>query len=145
MTRPDVHELLARSGLAEHARRQRPLAARCMPYVLERMDQMRRVGYATAKFSPAMVNPPSTYVQGRVYGCFFEDTFGIAARDAIGVDQTTLESDYPHQDPAWPHTNDDLSRVVVADIPAAEIYKFTRGNALQMLNVEPELPTSHAN
>ena len=69
-----------------------------MPYVMERMDRIWRMGNSIAQIDPAFVNEPSSYLEGRVFGCFFEDSYGIANRNAIGVNQITFESDYPHQD-----------------------------------------------
>jgi predicted TIM-barrel fold metal-dependent hydrolase len=107
-----------------------------MPYVLERMDRIWRMGNAIANIDPVFTNPPSSYVAGRVYGCFFEDTFGVEARHAIGIDQITFEADYPHQDSTWPHTYDYLTKVLQG-IPDDEAYKITRGNAIRMLGLDP--------
>jgi hypothetical protein len=108
-----------------------------MPYVLERMDRIWRVGNAIANVDPVFTNPPSSYIAGRVYGCFFEDTFGVAARHAIGIDQITFEADYPHQDSTWPYTYDYLTSVLDG-IPDDEAYKIARGNAIRMLDLDPE-------
>jgi predicted TIM-barrel fold metal-dependent hydrolase len=108
-----------------------------MPYVLERMDRIWRMGNAIARIDPIFVNPPSSYLAGRVYGCFFEDDFGVGVRDAIGVDQITFESDFPHQDSTWPHTHEYLSQAL-AGLPAEDAYKITRGNAIRMLGLEPD-------
>jgi len=70
--------------------------------------------------------PPSTYYWGRVYGCFFDDAAGLASIDAIGTDQVTFETDYPHADGTWPHSksvaeklfagqSDELVRKIVRD------------------------------
>jgi hypothetical protein len=74
-----------------------------------------------------------------VYCCFFADDFGLAARDTIGIDRITFESDFPHQDSSWPHTNEYFEAVTkgLADL---EIYKIARGNALRMLDLEETLP-----
>ena len=109
-----------------------------MPYALERMDRIWRQGNATAGIDPAIVREPSSYMAGRVFGCFFEDTFGLQVRDAVGVDQITFEADYPHQDSIWPHTHDYLASAV-AGIPEDDAYKIARGNAIRMLQLEPEL------
>jgi predicted TIM-barrel fold metal-dependent hydrolase len=109
-----------------------------MPYVLERMDRIWRVGNAVARIDPVFEHEPSSYMAGRVYGCFFEDSFGVDVREAIGVDQITFESDYPHQDSTWPHTYEYLSRVL-ADVSEDEAYKIARGNAIRMLELEPDL------
>jgi predicted TIM-barrel fold metal-dependent hydrolase len=112
-----------------------------MPYALERMDRIWRQGNALAGVDRSVfVNPPSTYMPGRVFACFFEDTFGLEVRDAIGVDQITFESDYPHQDTTWPHTYEYLTEVT-AGMPAADIHKIARGNAITLFGLEPELPT----
>jgi hypothetical protein len=108
-----------------------------MPYVLERMDRIWRVGNAVSKIDPVFVKEPSSYVAGRVYGCFFEDTFGVESRYTVGIDQITFEADYPHQDSTWPHTYEYLSSVL-ADVPDEDAYKIARGNAITMLNLDPE-------
>ena len=110
-----------------------------MPYAIERMDRIWRTGNAIAKIDEVFVDPPSAQMAGRVFGCFFEDDFGIEVRDAVGIDQITFESDYPHQDSTWPHTYEYLSKAL-AGLPADEAYKITRGNAIRMLGLEPELP-----
>ena len=52
-----------------------------MPYALERMDRIWRMGNAIAKIDEIFVEPPSHQMAGRVFGCFFEDDFGIEVRD----------------------------------------------------------------
>jgi predicted TIM-barrel fold metal-dependent hydrolase len=112
-----------------------------MPYLLERADRIWRMGNAVARIDPAFVQAPSTYLAGRVYGCFFEDSFGLDSRHAVGVDHITFESDFPHQDSSWPGTHDYLSRVV-ADLPPEDVYKIARGNAIRMLELDPD-PSPH--
>jgi predicted TIM-barrel fold metal-dependent hydrolase len=112
-----------------------------MPYVLERMDRIHRMGNEIAHIPSEIVDPPSSYLKGRVYGCFFEDSFGLGVRDVIGVDQITFESDFPHQDSSWPHTAEYL-QAATAGMPADDIYKIARGNAIQMLQLDPELATA---
>jgi hypothetical protein len=96
------------------------------------------MGNEISHIDPAFVQPPSSYMAGRVFGCFFEDDYGIANRDAIGIDQITFESDYPHQDSNWPDTHEYLTKVL-AGLSDDEIYKIVRGNAIRMLDLEPEL------
>jgi predicted TIM-barrel fold metal-dependent hydrolase len=108
-----------------------------MPYVLERIDRSWRVGNAIARIDPIFKEAPSSYISGRVFGCFFEDTFGVESRHAIGVDQITFEADYPHQDSTWPHTYEYLTEVLDG-VPEDEAHKITRGNAIRMLGLDPE-------
>jgi hypothetical protein len=109
-----------------------------IPYVLERMDRIWRIGNATANIDKSIVQEPSSYMPGRVYGCFFEDTFGVESRNAIGIDQITFEADYPHQDSTYPYTYEYLS-TVLADVPEEDAYKIARGNAITLLDLDPEL------
>lgn len=114
-----------------------------MPFMLERVDNLFAKGSATAAVHPAITQPPSSYLPGRVYGCFFEDDFGIASRHAVGVDQITFETDYPHQDTTWPHTLAYAQRAL-AGLPQDEVWKIVRGNAMTMLGLPPSLPVDAA-
>jgi predicted TIM-barrel fold metal-dependent hydrolase len=114
-----------------------------MPYILERIDRIWRMDNAIAHVDPVFENAPSSYMSGRVFACFFEDDFGLKARDAIGIDQITFESDYPHQDSNWPDTYDEFCRAV-AGLPGEDVYKIARGNAIRMLELEPDLGGMHA-
>ena len=114
-----------------------------MPYALERMDRIWRVGNATARIDPSMTREPSSYMAGRVFGCFFEDTFGVEVRDRVGVDQITFEVDYPHQDSTWPHTYEYITQALNG-IPPEEAHKIVRGNAIGLFGLEPELTPATA-
>lgn len=109
-----------------------------MPFMFERVDNIFTKGSGTAMLDPLITKPPSHYVPGRVYGCFFEDDFGIEARHAIGIDQITFETDYPHQDTTWPDTVAYAQRAM-AGLSRQEIWKICRGNALAMLDLPPSL------
>ncbi len=110
-----------------------------MPYLFERADRVWRMGNAASGLPPEITEPPSSYVAGRVFGCFFEDDFGLASRHAIGVDQITFESDYPHQDTTWPNTRA-YAEHAMKDLPSEDIDKIVRTNAIRMLELPPSLP-----
>jgi len=76
-------------------------------------------------------------VQGRVFGCFFDDDFGLEVIEHIGVDQVTFECDYPHQDSTWPETRQYAERAL-AHFSDEDVYKIVRGNALRMLDLTEE-------
>ena len=113
-----------------------------MPSVLERIDSIWRKGNAVTRIDPSFMREPSSYLAGRVFGCFFEDAFGITARDAVGVDHITFECDFPHQDSSWPHSYDEVARAV-SGIPAEDAYKIVRGNAIRMLELDPDPPVTY--
>jgi predicted TIM-barrel fold metal-dependent hydrolase len=105
-----------------------------MPFILERLDKVFAHS-AYAGLDPSITEPPSTYVPGRVYGCFFDDDTGIANRDAIGITQMVFEVDYPHQDTTWPHTNK-LVEKMAAQLNDYELERVLRLNALDMLGIK---------
>jgi predicted TIM-barrel fold metal-dependent hydrolase len=109
-----------------------------MPFVLERLDHLWDKGRAGADINPLITRPPSTYMAGRIFGCFFEDDFGLASRDVIGIDQITFESDYPHQDSLWPNTRA-YAEQAMTSLTADEIEKVVRGNAINLLQLPPAL------
>jgi predicted TIM-barrel fold metal-dependent hydrolase len=107
-----------------------------MPYLFERVDRIWRVGNKLSNIHPSITQPPSSYVAGRVFGCFFEDDFGLESRDVIGVDQITFESDYPHQDSTWPNTTAYIEKTM-SGLSDLDRYKILRGNAIRMLDLAP--------
>jgi predicted TIM-barrel fold metal-dependent hydrolase len=105
-----------------------------MPYVLERVDKtFTHTGFA--ELPPAITEPPSTYMAGRVYGCFFDDETGIANRDVIGVGQMLFEVDYPHQDSTWPNSMAVVERFAQRVSPD-ELERILRTNAMEMLGLD---------
>jgi predicted TIM-barrel fold metal-dependent hydrolase len=109
-----------------------------MPYILERVDSIWRRGYKLSEIPAIITEPPSSYLAGRVYGCFFEDDFGLLSRYSIGVGQITFESDYPHQDSTWPNTKS-YAEVAMADLLADEIDRICRGNAIELFDLPRQL------
>ena len=105
-----------------------------MPFLLERLDAMYVKSKAWANLDPAITDLPSSYVPGRVFGCFFDDMVGVEMRHRIGIRQLVFETDYPHQDTTWPHT-DRLVAQIAAAVPADELDLLVRINALDMLGL----------
>jgi predicted TIM-barrel fold metal-dependent hydrolase len=108
-----------------------------MPFLLERVDSMYSTSKAWADLDPAITELPSSYVAGRVYGCFFDDMVGVENRHRIGVGQLVFETDYPHQDTTWPHT-DRLVAEIAERVSAEELEMLVRTNALDMLGLPDE-------
>jgi predicted TIM-barrel fold metal-dependent hydrolase len=106
-----------------------------MPFVMERLDKCF-THTAYAELPPEITQPPTTYVKDRVFGCFFDDETGVVNRDVIGVSQMLFESDYPHQDTTWPHTDKVIAKVA-AQVSETELEMILRGNAIRMLGLDP--------
>jgi predicted TIM-barrel fold metal-dependent hydrolase len=110
-----------------------------MPFMFERIDNVFLKTSEWGELDPILNDLPSSQIPGRVYGCFFEDAFGLQVRDAVGIDQIVFEVDYPHQDTTWPSSLAYLEKIT-ASLTDHEIYKIVRGNAIEMLGLDPELP-----
>jgi predicted TIM-barrel fold metal-dependent hydrolase len=107
-----------------------------MPFLLERLDRVYTNSGAWSQIDPSITDVPSSYVPGRVFGCFFDDMVGVDARHSIGVGQLVFETDYPHQDTTWPHTAD-LVAEIGARVPPDELEMLVRTNAIAMLDLDP--------
>lgn len=105
-----------------------------MPFVIERADKVFERSRMWAGRNDILDRPPSSYVPGRVFGCFFDDDTGIANRDAIGIGQIVFEIDYPHQDTTWPNTPDVVARIA-SQVSEEELIRIVQTNAMEMLNL----------
>ena len=105
-----------------------------IPYILERADDVWETHSSWAQ-TDRLPEPPSTYYFRNMYGCFFKDNFGLRSLDAVGVDNITFETDYPHSDSTWPHTKQ-VAEKMFADVSDEDCYKIIRGNAIRMFNLD---------
>jgi predicted TIM-barrel fold metal-dependent hydrolase len=106
-----------------------------IPYILARADRIWEHNRGWADVRALVPEPPSTYYWGRVFGCFFDDTAGIAQLDAIGVDQVTFETDYPHADGTWPRSKEVAARLL-AGLDDVTVRKIVRDNARALFGLE---------
>ncbi|MSO58922.1 MAG: amidohydrolase [Ilumatobacteraceae bacterium] len=105
-----------------------------IPYILERADTVWRENRGWGGVADKVFELPSELFKKHVYGCFFDDAFGLKSIESIGVDNVTYESDYPHSDSTWPHTAK-LAAEQTADLSDEVMYKVLRGNAIKMLGI----------
>ena len=106
-----------------------------LPYALERADDVWKEHRAWAGVKDLVPEPPSTYFKRQVFGCFFRDKHGLDSLDAIGVDNVTFETDYPHTDSTWPDTKQ-VAEEMMEGLSADQVYKIVRGNAIRMLDLD---------
>lgn len=107
-----------------------------MPYVFERMDKLweERVDNS---FGTWLKDPPTSYIKNRVLGCIFDDETGLANRDRIGMELITFETDYPHADSTFPHTEAVATKICEkAGLNEDEVYALMRGNAIRGFGLE---------
>ena len=108
-----------------------------MPFLMERVDTIFVKSKAWAGLDPRITDPPSSYMKGRVFGCFFDDMTGVELRHRIGIEQLVFETDYPHQDSTWPHTDRTVAEIA-RRVPANELEMLVRTNAIAMLGLDPK-------
>jgi predicted TIM-barrel fold metal-dependent hydrolase len=105
-----------------------------IPYILERADNVWRENRGWGGVADKVLEPPTDLFRKHIFGCFFDDAFGLKNIESIGVDNVTYESDYPHSDSTWPHTAK-IAEEQTADLPDDIVYKVLRGNAIKMLGI----------
>lgn len=106
-----------------------------IPYILERIDDVWEEHRAWGGVGETIPEPPSTYYYRQVYGCFFRDQHGIDSLDAVGEENVTFETDYPHTDSTWPHTKS-VAEKLMGHLPQETVDKLCRGNAIRMLDLD---------
>ena len=75
-----------------------------IPYILERADNVWEENRAWGGVSEDVSEPPSHYYYRQIYGCFFDDVYGLENIEKCGIDNICFETDYPHSDSTWPHS-----------------------------------------
>ena len=106
-----------------------------IPYVLERADTVWENHDSWQHSKSLIPEPPSTYYYGRIFGCFTADTHGLNSLREVGVDNICFETDYPHTDTTWPHSEAYVERLL-AGFDEEVAYKVLRGNAIKMLELD---------
>lgn len=78
---------------------------------------------------------PSEVLRRNFWFCALDDASAWSTRDAIGVENLVVESDYPHADSTWPDTQP-LLRRHLDGLPRAEIEQICWGNASRIFRHE---------
>jgi predicted TIM-barrel fold metal-dependent hydrolase len=106
-----------------------------IPYILERADKVWEDNRAWGGFGDKVPEPPSTYYYRQIYGCFFDDEYGLENIEKCGVDNICFETDYPHSDSTWPKSRE-VGEKLMGNLPEDVIYKLVRGNAIELLQLD---------
>jgi predicted TIM-barrel fold metal-dependent hydrolase len=106
-----------------------------VPYILERADDVWREHRAWGGVKDIVPEPPSSYYYRNMYACFFRDRHGLDSLDKVGENNVTFETDYPHTDSTWPHT-EQIALEMMGHLPADTVRKIVRGNAIRMLGLD---------
>lgn len=106
-----------------------------IPYFLERVDYVyqHHRAWTHQDFGDKL---PSQVFREHVVTCFIDDAFGIANREAVGIDTITWECDYPHSDSTWPHSPETLAKSLQG-LPDEDVNKITHLNAMRHFRYDP--------
>jgi predicted TIM-barrel fold metal-dependent hydrolase len=77
--------------------------------------------------------------RNHIFGCFIDDTHGIASIAEIGEDNIMCETDYPHPDSTWPDCIEHVKKQI-SHLPVETQYKILRGNAERLYRFTPAEP-----
>jgi predicted TIM-barrel fold metal-dependent hydrolase len=100
-----------------------------VPYFKEQIDNNYRRLAPVSDFR--ILDVPSAYVERHVHFAYITDAFGIAHRDAVGVERMLWSSDYPHISSDWPHSWKTIDETF-ASVPTAERDAILAGNAQRL-------------
>ncbi len=100
-----------------------------VPYVKEQMDE--RFKRADPNTRPRIKLLPSQYYDRNLFFVYITDTYGIANRHLIGIDQIMWSSDYPHTGADWPRSWETIERHFQG-VPDQEKGKILAGNAVRV-------------
>ena len=104
-----------------------------VPYLLERADFTNRHHGAWTNKSYGDKKPSEVFRE-HIITCFIEDDVGLLNRHLIGIDNITLEVDYPHSDCLWPDYPEGLWRSIQSvpgGIPDEEIDRISHRNVFR--------------
>jgi len=108
-----------------------------LPYAIRRADKVWAAKDKEGGKYTRTKNSPSSYVEGHVYGCIFDDDTALLSRDLIGMGQIMMEVDYPHSACSFPNVVEVATGLAdIAGLNEEERYKFFRGNAIDAYGLE---------
>jgi predicted TIM-barrel fold metal-dependent hydrolase len=108
-----------------------------IPYILERADNVWEENRGWGGVSDVVTEKPSTYYYRQIYGCFFDDVYGLENIEKCGIDNICFETDYPHSDSTWPKSRE-VGQKLMGNLPEDVVRKLVRGNAIEMLGLDFE-------
>jgi predicted TIM-barrel fold metal-dependent hydrolase len=108
-----------------------------LPYAIRRADKVWLAKDKEGAGYQRTPNPPSSYIEGHVYGCIFDDDTALICRDLIGMGQIMMEVDYPHSACSFPNVVEVATGLAdTAGLNEEERYKFFRGNAIEAYGLD---------
>jgi predicted TIM-barrel fold metal-dependent hydrolase len=103
-----------------------------VPYMLERIDSTWEKHRHYQNINQTV--RPSDLFRDHIYGCFIDDQHGVDNRHAVGLNNITWESDYPHSDSNWPNSRK-VVETLMAEVPDDEVHRMVELNIRDLINL----------
>jgi predicted TIM-barrel fold metal-dependent hydrolase len=100
--------------------------------LLDRLEHVRRYDSMYGTWNDVALSPADTF-RRNFWVCAIDDPSAFLQRDVIGIDNILVESDYPHADSTWPHTQQKLAEQLQG-LNAEEIERVTWRNASELFD-----------
>jgi predicted TIM-barrel fold metal-dependent hydrolase len=109
-----------------------------MPFLMQRIDEVwRKTGQNVDHDGRRAKELPSSIVPDHVFGCIYDDLRGLLDRDAIGIDQIMIETDFPHVDSTYPHSEKRTVELInAAGLDDRETDLLVRQNAIRVYGLD---------
>jgi predicted TIM-barrel fold metal-dependent hydrolase len=106
-----------------------------VPYFLDRVDRTYEMHHRWTgqSFGDRL---PSEVFREHFLTCFIADPVGVQLRDLVGIDNVSWECDYPHADSTWPHSPEEVGRVL-EDASQEDVDRITHANACRWYSFDP--------
>lgn len=98
--------------------------------LLDRLEHVRKYDSMYGTWNDVELSPADTFRRS-FWVCAIDDPSAFVQRDVIGVENILVESDYPHADSTWPHTQEKLA-VQLQGLPEADVERITWRNASEV-------------
>ena len=109
-----------------------------MPFVAQRVDNTwLKCHEGNTASGRRAAQLPSSSARGHLFGSIFDDLQGLVARDAIGMERIMIETDFPHKDSTYPHSEKVVSELVAAaGLDDQEVHALVHGNAITVYGLD---------
>ena len=98
--------------------------------LLDRLEHVRKYDAMYGTWNDVALSPADTF-RRNFWVCAIDDPSAFLQRDVIGIGNILVESDYPHADSTWPHTQERLA-AQLAGLSDAEVARVTWANASEL-------------
>jgi predicted TIM-barrel fold metal-dependent hydrolase len=98
--------------------------------LLDRLEHVRKYDAMYGTWNDVTLSPADTF-RRNFWVCAIDDPSAFLQREVIGVENILVESDYPHADSTWPHTQEKLA-AQLAGLPADDVARVTWANASEL-------------